>query len=170
MNRLVAAWTVAAIAVLGLTACAGSSASPGSSTPRANASAPSEPASPSTAASTTSGQSLAEACVQPSAALVEASAQLAKASAAIAEPGKGDPKATVKAFTAVVDAFGAMADSATNAEVKDALTGLHTGYGKLRDMLSKILIDKDYAAASGYATAAAEVQESLTKFQKLCAS
>ncbi len=165
MNRLVA-WTVIAAAGFGLAACAGTAASPASSAP---ASAPSEPAAPSTAASTTSGQSLAEACVQPSTALAEAGAQLAKASAAIAEPAKSDPEATIKAFTAVVDAFGAMADSATHPEVKDALSGLHKGYGKLRDTLSKVLIDKDYAAAADNAAAAAEVQESLTKFQKLCA-
>ena len=173
MRRQIATWTIFALAVFGLTACSGSPSetrSGADTTTSTTTSATAPQTTPSAEEATTSAQSLSEACIQPSAQLAKASAQLMEASAAIANAGsKGNPKATIKAFTAVVDAFGAMAESATHPEVKDSLTRLHESYGELRDLLSKVLIDEDYSAAAEFATVANDVQESLTAFQDLCA-
>lgn len=170
MNRHIAAWTIVAVAAFGLTACSGTPAAPEvAASP--SVSAPVEQPSPTAEETTASGQTLAEACIEPSAKLVEASAQLMEANAALAKAGsKGDAKATIKAFTAAVDTIGAMADSATHPEVKAELTALHEGYGKLRDLLSKVLIDEDLSAAGEFATVASELQTSLTAFQALCAA
>lgn len=101
-------------------------------------------------------------------ALASASKELAAASVAISQSGTTDAKTTIDAFTVAVDALGTAANSANNTKIKDALTKVYTSHGNLRDLLSKILVDKDLTVAADFSTAAAAVQTSITDLQTLC--
>lgn len=178
MNRRIATWAVVALATFGLTACGGSpSASPEapSADPATSAPAPSvEPttqAPPTTEAApepTPTEQSLAEACLEPNAKLTEASAQLMEVSAALAASDGKDAKAVVDALKGMGDYFATFAESATNPEVKEALTGIAKGYADLAKAYAKLLIDEDLTAAADAMRALADVQESMDAFTKLC--
>jgi hypothetical protein len=180
MNRHITTWATVAIAAFSLTACSGAptapvaptggvSTAPATSAPATSAPAP-EQTTPAAQETTESGQSLAEACIEPSAKLLEAEADLLKVQAEIAKSGGKDPKSTVKAVAAMADVFGKLAESSSNPEVKKALTGIQKGYAKLSDLMNKLLVEKDYAAAADVSKVMAELQESLTAFQTLCAA
>lgn len=152
MNRRIAAWTIAAVAVLGLTACAGSPATED----EAGDSAPAE--------ETNTDQSVEEACGIVIPKLQEASA----ASGDIDQTATADPQTTVDQFNTVIDAFGDAADSVSNTEVKDATSAVHEHFVTLGDVLTKVLIDKDTEAASDMATITSDVTASATALQELC--
>ncbi|MBB5743508.1 hypothetical protein HD600_002005 [Microbacterium ginsengiterrae] len=154
MNRRIAAFAIATVAVLGLTACSG-----GASDDSANNSGDTAPAE-----ETTTDQSVEEACgiVLP---------QLQEASSAaqdIDTSGATDPQTTVDQFNAVVDQFGAAADSVSNVEVKEATSAVHQDFVALGDVLSKVLIDQDLDAASDMGTITGDMTESATALQELC--
>ncbi|WP_243230689.1 hypothetical protein [Microbacterium sp. CIAB417] len=160
MNRTIAAWTIAVVAVLGLTACSGS---PSASEPETDDSSTSEEAP----AETTTDQSVADACAVVVPALTEASSSMSGLSDM--EAAASDPQGTVDAFNETVASIGEAADSVTNAEVKEAATALHEQYTKLGDLLSAVLIDQDASAASDMSTLTTDLMDSATELSTLCA-
>lgn len=150
MNRKIAAFAIATVAVFGLTACSGASSSDGS----ADDSAPVE----------NSNQSVEEACGIVLPKLQEASA----ATGDIDVSGAADPQTTVDQFDAVVTAFGDAASSVSNPEVKAATTAVYEDFGALGEVLTKVLVDQDLSAASDLSTISSDVTESATALQKLC--
>lgn len=156
MNRRIAAWTIAAVAVLGLTACSGSPAAEDDTSNEAGDSAPVE--------ETNTDQSVEDACGIVLPKLQEANA----AASEIDTTGATDPQTTVDQFNTVVDAFGEAADSVDNAEVKEATSAVHEDFAALGDVLSKVLIDQDLTAAEGMTTITADLTESATALQELC--
>ncbi|MEA4944580.1 MAG: hypothetical protein VB080_09105 [Propionicimonas sp.] len=177
MNRRIATVATIAITALGLTACSSAPAATQPPAPAVSTSAPAPSAEQTTSAPETSPAapetsasepSLAEACLEPTAKMVEASAELAKVSAALAQSDGKDPQDTVDAVKAMADYFGTFAESSNHPKVKEALTGIQKYYGKLADLLKKVLIDKDMAAAADAATIMTDLQKSMTAFQELC--
>ncbi|MCA0250829.1 MAG: hypothetical protein LCH76_00780 [Actinobacteria bacterium] len=177
MTRRIATWAAIAIAVFGLTACSGAPSAPES--PAATTTAPAPPpaaeTTPPPAAETTpppaeeapsAEQSLAEACLEPSAKLLEASAQLTGASAALAASDGKDAQAVVDAFKEMGDYFSTLAESATNPEVKEALTGMAKGYADFAKFYGKLLIDEDLSAAADAMEALADLQKSLGRSRR----
>lgn len=156
MNRRIAAWTIAAVAVLGLTACSGSPAAEDNTSNEAGDSAPVE--------ETNTDQSVEDACGIVLPKLQDANA----AASEIDTTGATDPQTTVDQFSTVVDAFGEAADSVDNAEVKEATSAVHEDFAALGDVLSKVLIDQDLTAAEGMTTITADLTESATALQELC--
>lgn len=160
MNRRIAAWTIAAVAVLGLTACSGSpSTSDGASdTDDTSSSAPAE---------TNTDQSVADACAIVSAKVTDATASLSGLDMTAAA---ADPQATVDQFSETVDAIGEAVDSVDNAEVKDATNAIFEDFTAMRDSLSKLLVEQDTSteAISAATATITAVQESTTAFTELC--
>jgi hypothetical protein len=157
MNRRIAAFAIATVAVLGLTACSG-----GASEETSNESSGSGESAP--AEETNADQSVEDACgiVLP---------QLQEASTAAGEidtTGATDPQTTVDQFNQVVDAFGEAADSVSNAEVKDATTAVYDDFVALSDVLSQVLIDQNLDAASDLGSITGDMTESATSLQELC--
>jgi maltose-binding protein MalE len=155
MNRSIAAFAIAAVAALGLTACSGGAAEDTSNdSATSNESAPAE----------NSDQSVEEACGIVLPKLQEAST----AAGDIDTSGATDPQTTVDQFDTVVAAFGEAADSVSNAEVKAATTAVYEDFGSLSEILSKVLVDQDMSAASDLSTITSDMTESATALQKLC--
>lgn len=155
MNRRIAAFAIATVAVLGLSACSGSPAAEDTSNDSEN-SAPAE--------ETNTDQSVEEACGIVLPKLQEASG----AAGDIDTTGATDPQTTVDQFNTVVDAFGEAADSVANAEVKEATSAVHQDFVALSDVLSKVLIDQDLSAASDMGTITSDMTASATTLQELC--
>lgn len=156
MNRRIAAFAIATVAVLGLTACGGSPAAEDDKSAETNDSAPAE--------ETNTDQSVEEACGIVIPKLQEASS----AAGEIDTTGATDPQTTVDQFNTVVDAFGEAADSVSNSEVKDATSAVHEDFVALGDVLSKVLIDQDLDAASDMGTITSDMTASATTLQELC--
>lgn len=160
MKRQIAALTIAAVAALGLVGCSGSTTADATSSP---ASTSSESSAPQEEAS---GQSVAEACsivnTQISGVATELSGLDINAAAA-------DPQGTVAKLTETADAIGAAADSVTNQEVKDGVTAVYEDFSTLRDLLQRVLVDQDQAAAAEMGTVATDIQESTKAMSTLCA-
>lgn len=179
MNRRIATWAVAALTVFGLTACGGAPSAPPeapSADPATSAPAPSvEPttqAPPTTEAAPEppAEQSLAEACLEPSAKMIEAQAELTAAYAALSATDGKDPQKTVDAMAALADYFGKLAESSSHPDVKKALTGIQEGYQKFSVLMGKLLIDKDLSAAAEVSTVMADLQKAWEDFTKLCSA
>lgn len=168
MHHRIAALTLVAVAVLGLTACSDTSSTSQDGSANTGVSSSAEETT-AAADDTDSEQSLADACLGSGEKLAEASGQLAEASAAAAQADSSDPQSTIDAFTATVEALGALADTTVNPEAKGAYVAVHDDFEALRDALSAVLVDKDYGAAADVATAASDAQESITALQTLCA-
>ncbi|MDQ0644727.1 hypothetical protein [Microbacterium murale] len=156
MNRRIAAWTIAAVAVLGLTACSGAPAAEDDKSTDSGDSAPVE--------ETNTDQSVEEACGIVLPKLQEASS----AAGEIDTTGATDPQTTVDQFNTVVDAFGEAADSVSNVEVQEATAAVHEDFVALSDVLSKVLIDQDLSAAENMGTITTDMTESATALQELC--
>ncbi len=60
------------------------------------------------------------------------------------------------------------AESATNPEVKEALTGIAKGYADLAKAYGKLLIDEDPTAGADAMRALTGLQESMNAFTNLC--
>lgn len=159
MNRRIAAFTIAAVAVLGLTACAGGNAS--EETPEdasnSNEAAPAE--------ETNTDQSVEDACGIVIPELTEAGTAL---SSIDPEAAAKDPQASVDQFNTFVDALGETVDKVSNTEVKDATAAVHEEFVKLSDMLNKVLVEQDLDAASDLNTVQSDVMEASTTLQELC--
>lgn len=160
MNRKIAAWTIAAVAVLGLTACSGT---PTASEPKTDDTTTSAEAP----AENTADQSVADACAVVLPALSEASTSMSGLSDM--EAAASDPQGTVDAFKETVATIGAAADSVTNAEVKEAAGAVHEQYTKLSDLLSAVLIDQDASAASEMTTLTTDLTDAATELSTVCA-
>lgn len=156
MNRRIAAFAIATVAVLGLTACSGSPAAEDTSNESTENSAPAE--------ETSTDQSVEEACGIVLPKLQEASS----AAGEIDTTGATDPQTTVDQFNTVVDAFGEAADSVSNAEVKEATSAVHENFVALSDVLSQVLIDQNLDAASDMGTITSDMTASATTLQELC--
>lgn len=156
MNRRIAAFAIASVAVLGLTACAGGAAEEPTEDTADSAEAPAE--------ETNTDQSVEDACGIVVPQLQEAS----NAATDIDTSGEADPQATVDQFNKVVDAFGEAADSVSNAEVKDATTAVYEDFVALSDVLNKVLVEEDLDAASDMSTITSDMTESATALQELC--
>ncbi|WP_334148022.1 hypothetical protein [Microbacterium sp.] len=157
MNRRLAALTIAAVAVLGLTACSGS---PSASEETSSSNETAAPTAES------SDQSVADACASASAQVQDATKDLTSIDMTTAA---ADPQGTIDTFTQSVDAIGAAAESISNPEVKAAVTDVYEDFGAMRDVLSKVLIDQDMDAAAEMTQVSADVQESATAIGTLCA-
>jgi len=157
MNRRIAAFAIATVAVLGLTACSG-----GASDDTSNESADSTDSAP--AEETNTDQSVEEACGIVIPKLMEANS----AATEIDTTGATDPQTTVDQFSAVVETFGDAADSVSNEEVKTATTAVYENFGAFSALLSKVLVDGDTSAASEVGTITSDITESATALQELC--
>ncbi|KJL27954.1 hypothetical protein [Microbacterium oxydans] len=157
MNRRLAALTIAAVAVLGLTACSGTPGAPEDTASSNQTAAP-------TAES--SDQSIADACASAAAQVQDATKDLTSIDMTTAT---ADPQGTIDTFTQSVDAIGTAAESIANPEVKEAVSAIYEDFGAMRDVLSKVLIDHDPSAVSEWASVSADVQESATAIGTLCA-
>lgn len=160
MNRRIAAWTIAAVAVLGLTACSGGSADAPDDEPAASA-----PSSATETEDTSAGeQSVSEACLSLAEPMQAAATTMSELSTA-----SSDPQSAVDAWTALVDAYKSGADSITNAEVNAAVTTVYEDTSAVRDALSKIYVDGDTGAMAELTTATTDMQTSSTALTSLCA-
>lgn len=156
MKRQIAAWTIAAVAVLGLAACSGT---PGTGT------STSTDKSSSSENSAPSAQTVAEACAIVNA---QVSASASELSGLDINAATADPEGTIATLTETADAIGAAADSVTNQDVKDGVTAVYEDFSTLRDLLSRVLIDKDTSAAAEVGTLATDIQESTQAMGALC--
>lgn len=155
MNRRIAAFAIASVAVLGLTACSG-----GASDDTSNDAGDSAPAE-----ETNTDQSVEEACGIVLPQLQEASTAMSDIDVSAAAE---DPQATVDTFNGFIDALGSATDSVSNPEVKDATAAVYEDFVALGDVFSKVLIDQDMSAASDLNTITSEMTESATALQELC--
>lgn len=160
MNRRIAAWTIATVAVLGLTACSGA---PSTSEDTSGDAAPSEEAAP--AEETTSDQSVADACGIVIPELTEASSALGDIDPTATDV---DPQETVDQFNSFVESLGGTIDKVSNTEVKDAATAVYEDFASLGEVMSKVLIDQDLEAASDMSTITTDMTASATALQELC--
>lgn len=151
MNRRIAAFAIAAVAALGLTACSGGASND------AGDSAPAE--------ETNTDQSVEEACGIVIPQLQEASGAMSDIDVSAAAE---DPQSTVDTFNGFIDALGSATDSVGNPEVKEATAAVYEDFVTLGDVLSDVLIDQDMSAASDLNTITSELTESATALQELC--
>ncbi len=159
MNRRLAAATIAVVAVLGLAGCSGAPSATDSAKPSASeSSAPVEQSS---------GQTVAEACAIATEKVAGAATTLSTLDVSAAE---ADPQGTIATLTETVDAIGEAADSVTNEEVKAAVTAVHDDFTTMRDLLSRVLIDKDTTAATEMQTLSTDLQTSTQGVSTLCSN
>ncbi len=155
MNRRIAAFTIAAVAVLGLTGCAGAADESSNDNADAGDSAPVE--------ETGTDQSVEDACgiVIP---------QLTEASQAMSDidPTSADPQATVDQFNEYTAKLGETVDSVSNSEVKAATAAVHEDFVAMGDVLTKVVVEQDLDAAGDLSTITGDVTESATALQELC--
>lgn len=163
MNRRIAAWTIVAVAALGLTACSGAPTNANDAKPEGSSSAPAEEPKQE---ESSSNQSNADACAVAGAKIQEATSAFSGIDMAAAQ---SDPQGTVDKFSALVDAIGEATDSISNEEVKAAMADFHEDYAALRDVLQKVLVEQDMSAASEMGTLGTDLQESALAFGKVCA-
>ncbi|OJX64484.1 MAG: hypothetical protein BGO95_08390 [Micrococcales bacterium 73-13] len=159
MRRQITTWALVAATALGLAGCAGAPSTVGQpvgSAPAASAPAPAQ------------AQSVAEACVAPSAALSAAGQELADAGAAISQSGV-DPQSIMSAFDSAVEALKSAAATVTNQQVKDAFAAIAGDYDTLRGLLGRVIVDRDLSALGEFGTAASSIQASAQELVALCA-
>lgn len=156
MNRRIAAFTIAAVAVLGLAGCAGSTAPADDKSDKGGDSAPVE--------ETKTDQSVEEAC----GIVIPKVQEVTSASGEIDPSGATDPQTTVDQFNTVVEGLGEAADSVSNAEVKAATTAVYEDFVALGDVLTKVLIEEDMTAAEDMTTITSDMTESAKALQEIC--
>lgn len=161
MKKTIAAWTIAGAAVFGLAAC---TSAPSSDAGSASASASSAPSS-APAEAPASDQSVADACSSVQSKIEDATTAVSDIDMSNAA---NDPQGTVATFTETAEAIGAAADSVSNNEVKTAVSTVYEDLIALRDVVSKVLVDGDMAAASGLTSAVTDVQTSAQELATLC--
>lgn len=155
MNRRIAAWTIATVAVLGLTACSGAPAAEEDTAGDSGDSAPAE--------ETNTDQSVEDACGIVIPELTEASSAMNDIDAAAA-----DPQGTVDQFNTFVTSLGETVDKVDNPEVKEATTAVYDDFVTLSDMLQKVVVDQDVSAAEELSTVTTDMTASATALQELC--
>jgi len=157
MNRRIAAWTIATVAVLGLTACSGAPATEEDTSNDSSDSAATEETE------TNANQSVEDACGIVIPELTEASSAMSDIDAAAA-----DPQATVDQFNTFVTSLGETVDKVSNPEVKEATTAVYDDFVTLSEMLQKVVVDQDVSAAEDLSTVTSDMTESATALQELC--
>lgn len=157
MNRRIAAWTIATVAVLGLTACAGAPAAEDENADDTSNSAESAPEE------TNTDQSVEEACGIVIPELTEASSAMSSIDAAAA-----DPQATVDEFKTFIGTLGETVDKVSNPEVKEATTAVYDDFVTLGDLLQKVVVDQDVSATEDLSTVTTDMTASATALQELC--
>lgn len=158
MNRRIAAFAIASVAILGLTACSG-----GAAEDTANDSADSADSAP--AEETTTDQSVEEACGIVIPQLTEASSAMSEIDMTAAEV---DPQATVDQFNSFVGTLGETVDSVSNAEVKEATAAVYEDFTALGDLLTQVVVEQDMSAAGELSAITGDVTASATALQELC--
>ncbi|MDR2998514.1 MAG: hypothetical protein LBU78_10400 [Microbacterium sp.] len=156
MNRRIAAIAIAAVAVLGLTACSGAPASDSSSDKSGSA---------SKEAPKTADQSVSDACGIILPALQKAGSDVQSASADAAT----DPKGTVDKFATAIGEVEDAAAKVTNPDVKKPTDAIVTVYGQLRDVATKALVDKDTSALGDFNTVMSDLTDSAKELATVCA-
>ncbi|MFT3799423.1 hypothetical protein [Microbacterium sp.] len=167
MNRHFAAVTIAAVAMFGVTACSGTSGNASdavSATPTSPTAETSAPATDGDSGDASGEQSVTDACLEIAAPLQEASETMAGLATAAT-----DPQSAVDAWTALVDAFSTVEASATNTEVKAAVSAVLGDITTMRDAISKIYLDGDTSAVTDLTSATTDFQDSYTALTTLCA-
>lgn len=157
MNRRIAVLTIAAAAMLGLSACSGSPSADSGSTADSG----------SAAEAPASDQSVADACAIVQTKLQEASTALSEIDITATT---SDPQTTIDAFSETVDGIGDAAESVSNEEVKTATTAVHEDFVTVRDLMQKVLIDQDTSVAGELSTATTDMQTSGNELNTLCTS
>ncbi|REJ05269.1 hypothetical protein DY023_10460 [Microbacterium bovistercoris] len=156
MNRRIAAIAIAAVAILGLSACSGTPASDSSSGKSSSA---------SKEAPETTDQSVADACKIATDKVSAASSGLQDIDMSKAA---SDPQGTIDALTTLVDSLGEASESVSNPEVKAAVTDFHDSYAQLRDVFKKVVVDGDTSAASDISTLTGDLNDSVKALTELC--
>lgn len=164
MKRHFAALTIAACALLGLTACASGTdtAAAEKTAPASTRAAAPESAAPEAAAP----QGVTEACVSMVKPMADSAAALSK----IASTTKGDAQDAVKAWTTLSDAYTAAADAVNNEKVKAAATDVADASRSFGEAVKKVLVDGDTGALSDMTDATTRVQKASQALSELCAS
>lgn len=157
MKRRITALALAA-AVFGLSACSGNP-SPAEQTPVAEVpvSAPEDSAGPD-------AETL-QACRDLAGPFSEASSAMAE----IASGGETSRQDAVDMWTALVDALGSVADSASDQEVRDAAAAAQADFASLRDAMQKVYVDGDLSAMGEFTAASTAIQRSYAALLDLCA-
>ncbi|CAH0125955.1 MULTISPECIES: hypothetical protein [unclassified Microbacterium] len=155
MNRRIAAFAIATVAVLGLTACSGAAEEPTSDKADSGDSAPAE--------ETNTDQSVEDACGIVIPQLTEASNAMSSI-----DPASADPQATVDQFNEYIGKLGDTVDSVSNTEVKEATTAVYDDFVALGEVLTKVVVEQDLDAAGDLSTITSDVTESATALQQLC--
>lgn len=151
MNRRIAALTIAAVAVFGLTACTASPA-----TDRAPRS--SEAANPSDG----DGQSVADACALIQETISDATQEFSDSSA-------DDPAAVVEAMKSAAQKLEDAASQITNDDVAAVLPDLQDMFATTAEVMQGI-VEGDVSKIGELAAIGDEFQETSQRFQELCAS
>ena len=153
MNRTITSLALAALAVLGLTACASGTSDDSGATDSGTASQ-----APAT-------QTVVEACAD----LVGPLGDMGEAMTSVDTTAvMDDPHTAVEAFTDGAEALSAAAGSIGNEEVRAAVDLAHDDLVTMRDAMSKVLLDGDLSAAGDMATAAGNMQTSMLALADLC--
>ncbi|KAA9111340.1 hypothetical protein [Microbacterium rhizomatis] len=145
MRRTIAVLTIAAAAVLGLSACSDSRPSPAAS-----------------AAAGTSTQTAAEACTLVQQAITDATTQLESATSS-------DPAAIVDSMTSASQKLAAAAPSITNDQVAPLVPALQDMFTKVSDVMGAVA-KGDVSKAGDLSQLSTQFDETSAKFQAVCGS
>lgn len=161
MNRRIAALAIAAVAVLGLTACSGSS-DPAEEPNDTNTSQGTEENTAEEEAP--ADQSVADACTAVMTPLTEGAATMQQSISKLSS----DPQAAVDAFSTYVNDVKAAVDSVSNADVKTASTAVRDDLVTVQEFLTAAA-NNDASALSSLQSSLGDVQTSITNLGTVCA-
>ncbi|WP_345801732.1 hypothetical protein AAIB33_01125 [Microbacterium sp. AZCO] len=148
MNRRIAALTIAAVALLGLTACTASPDSNADSSPAASDAAGDE------------GQSVADACALIQDTITDATKEFGNAAS-------DDPAAVVEAMKSAADKISAAADQVTNDDVAAILPDLQQMFAKTAEVMQSI-VEGDVSKLDELTALGDSFKETSQRFQDLC--
>ncbi len=154
LSRRVAALAIAAIAVLGLTACTGAPAgtSPTASGGTGSSTAPQQDGGP---------QSTAEACQLVQDTIEDATSEFENVEAE-------DPTAVVDAMEVAAERLGELSSKITNEEVAPLLPSLEAMFAEMSEVMSAI-VEGDTSRLGELEELATSFQSTSEQFQELCA-
>lgn len=159
MNRHIAALSLSAAVLLGLTGCTlppTVDGSTGSSGPSASATA-----TPNPTASDGDAQSVEEACALIQDTITEASDEFGKAAT-------DDPAQVVEAMQAAADKLSDAASQISNADVAAVLPDLQEMFAKTAEVMQAI-VEGDVSKLDELTTLGEDFQKTTERFQELCA-
>lgn len=170
MKQRITLWTVAAAALLALSACSAPPApqDPEVSSPPAAQEAPAEETAPTETPASVEPAELDAATIQ---ACQDMAGPFAEASAGmlnILSDSKIPPQEVVDMWTLLVEALGKISETATVQEVKEAAAVAYTDFAALRDAMQKVYVEGDFAAMSDYLSATQAIEDSYPALLALC--